>query len=32
MVVPADGADGQGTKVQDAAEPQRTEQALPSLW
>ena len=29
MVVPADGADGQGTKVQDVAEPQRTEQALP---
>jgi len=28
IVVPADGADVQGTKVQDVAEPQRTEQAL----
>jgi rifampicin phosphotransferase len=30
MVLPADGADGQGTKVQDVAEQQRAEQALPT--
>jgi rifampicin phosphotransferase len=30
MVLPADGAAGQGTKVQDVAEQQRAEQALPA--
>ena len=29
MVVPADGANGQGTRIEEVAGPQRTEQALP---